>query len=172
MGVFKRIKEATITGGNGNFFGPGNFQVKVLEVKSFESQGAEGTNYFLVECQVLGCDEGARLAPPPKSAPGTLGPLCKRGDKVSWLVNLSTKYPKVALGNVKQLITAADPDIDEEDIDEDFCEEVVGPGQPFRGLCMKIRAWNKPTKETGDDFTHLWWEYDPTPPADTGAEAA
>ncbi len=160
--IFKKIKEAKIVGGNGNYFGPGDFKVKILECKEIESQEKDGVSYFGVETVVLQCSDDARLAPPRNSPPGTEGPVCKRGDKVTWLLNMSLKP---SLGNVKQFVKACDPECDEDDIDEAMCEEIVSAAQPLAGLYMKIRAWNKPTKE-GNEFTRVWWEFDDAPPAD------
>lgn len=165
MGIFSKIKDAKVTGGNGNFFGPGEYQVKITEVKEFESQNKDNVTFVAVEAVILACTPESELAAV-NAPPGMAGPKAKRGDRVTWLLNMSKKS---SLGNFKQFMMAA-AEVEENDIDEAMCVSATSAEQPFKDLCMRVKGWNIKTSE-GNDFTRITWEFDNSPAADlTAAE--
>nr|CAB4128899.1 hypothetical protein UFOVP114_101 [uncultured Caudovirales phage] len=145
--LFAGIKQASITGGNGKFIGPGDWDLKVLTVKAFQSQQVNSKNWFAVECEVMGASENAvvRLQSGEEHPP-------EIGEEVSWLVDMGQKS---ALGNVKGFVKAISGK-DAEDIDETDAEELCGEDQPAAGVEVHATAWNTKTRD-GNDFTVVRW---------------
>ena len=145
MGVYSSVKDARSTGG-GNYFEPDHeWIVIVTEVKDFEQRNKD--HAFIVECKVL----------------ETTCPTCRIGAERSHFIDMKQD---AAAGNVKQFIETATLQFSgempgPEDMDEAGIAMVYGPQQPFAGLILGLKTWNKPTKK-GDPFTrHTYREITP-----------
>ena len=145
--LFAGIKNASITGGNGKFFGPGEWEVKILSVKSFLSQAVNGKPWFAVECEVLSFSPEA-LVTFKSDAPRAP----EVGEEISWLVDMTQKS---ALGNIKGFVKAVSGK-EEHEIDETDAEALCGEDQPAAGLELHITAYNTKTS-SGNDFTVCRW---------------
>ena len=138
MGIFKGIKEHSVTGG-GRYLTPGNYTLEVEEVKTFESQQKKGRMYFCADFTVLSTTS-SDYAP---------------GERVSWLVNMDQPS---ALSNVKGFAMALSPDISEGEITEEAMEELVSSDNPAAGSRLKANAYNVVTR-SGGDFTKVAWSF-------------
>jgi hypothetical protein len=131
--MFTGIDSARVSKG-GIYFKPGVYLAKVLACKGFQNRQQIGT--FVIECELLESSE-------PSLPPGTL---------VSQVIMLN-KEP--ALGNIKAFIAAAMKD-DAKNVTEEMADLVASPGNPLKGIVLRVSASNIKTK-AGAPFTKLTW---------------
>lgn len=149
MGVFSKIKGARGSRG-GLYLGPGNYVVQVLRCQMRES--FKGKNCFIAELLIVESDV-EELA---------------KGAEPSFVINLDSDYPDLALGNVADFMRAglaslADQhdetrpdDLEEVEVDEEVADTITGEDNLLAGVYLTAKAWNHKTRE-GNDFTRIKW---------------
>ena len=142
MRQFKGLREA-IPGKKGRYVGQGSYDFVIREVKIT----GRADNFFCAELGIIACDD----------AVDDQGQPFKVGDVATYMVNLAGKYPDMALGDVKAFMLGLDPDLDMDQI-ESSAAELVGPGQPAKGVGIHCRAITKPQRDNPDrGFTFCDW---------------
>ena len=137
MGIFDAISEAQVYGG-GRYITPGKYELKVKELKTFESTKAPGRHYFAAEFEVV----------------ETTAEDYVEGDVVTWLVNMDNK--QTSANNLLAFALALSPENKPEDISPQVMEDLVAPEQPACGILMKADAFLIKTR-AGNDFTKVNW---------------
>lgn len=137
MGAFSGI-ENTKTYKNSPYLTPGQYELTVRSLSLVESKKKRGQQFFVAEFDVV----------------TTTNPEFQPGSLVSWLVNMD--HGETALSNCKAF-AAAVLDCDEEEVNEEAMEKLVGPEQPAQGIRIKANGFNIKTK-AGDDFTKIRWD--------------
>ncbi len=146
---FQNINNAKGSRG-GQYIKPGNYTVKVMRCRMVKNY-KKNTN-FIAELLVVESDNDE------------LG----IGTEPSFVINLDSDYPDLALGNVADFMRAglaslADQhnetrpsDIDEVPIDEETADAVAGEQNLLAGAFLTAKAWNHETRK-GNDFTRIKW---------------
>lgn len=136
----------------GLYLKPGNFLLQVQRCKMIETR--DGNDAFVAELKVIETDiEDKDLQP---------------GAEPSLYVNLSGKFPKLALGNVNDFVRAGlgslaqqhgedHPPLEEITLNKDIMKKITGAKNLLAGVYLDCNAFNKPTRE-GRDFTRMKWK--------------
>ena len=151
MGIFAGVEKAEVYGG-GQKIRPGLHRLKISEVLIHNSQKRRGTQFFIVEFEVVESMGGRPVSV--VSDEGTTSTLHSPGDRVSWLQDMS-QTP--ALSNVKGFALALAPDAKNEDITEESLDMLVSSSQPAVGIEVMADATVLETQSTGRDFTRIRW---------------
>lgn len=154
MGVFQNINKVKSTQG-GNYVEPGNYLFEIQRCKEQDSQANSSVKFFVAELKVLEAQQTNDDVKP--NGVGT---------EPSWLVQLTgTKYPDLALGNVKAFLHAAygalaakegEEPPEEDEIGEDAAELAISEENPLAGVRITGKAFYKKTRE-GNNFTRVKW---------------
>ena len=137
MGSFSGI-EQTKTFKNAPYLAPGQYELAIASMLLVESSKKKGQEFFVVEFNVVTSNN-------PNAAPGSL---------VAWLVDMG--HGDTALSNCTAFASAV-LDCDEEDVNEEAMNRLVGPDQPATGIHVKANAFTIKTK-AGSDFTKVRWD--------------
>ena len=129
----------------GEYFTEGNFFVKVIRCKEIDTE--QGAHAFVAECEVLESDSETT----------------KVGAHPSLYVDMNSKYPKLAKGNIADFMRAglasAGEAMGEEPpaLDKDMALAIKGEDNILAGTFLAVRCWIKITKEKKVPFTmHEW----------------
>jgi hypothetical protein len=142
MSIFSGITNATASK-QGRYIRPGKHDLRIKEIKSFESAKKAGRWFFCVEAEVLDYRPAATV----DSAE------YESGDTVTWLVDMDQAS---ALDNIKGFTIALLPDVPSSDIDESMMEELIGSDQPAKGVRVCCDAVEITTRR-GTPFTKVNW---------------
>jgi len=99
-------------------------------------------------------------------------PKRKAGDEMAWMANLT--YDS-AMGNIKGFCLGLDwrqlgldEPFEEDDVDESFGDDLIGPDQPARNVVVEVTAFDRPQKEDPSKmFTYLNWRAMPPEEVET-----
>ena len=149
MGVFSKIKDAKGSRG-GRYIMPGSYVVQVMRCRMVDS--FKGNTNFIAELLVVETDnDDLAVASEP-----------------SFVINMNSDYPDLALGNVADFMRAglaslADQhdegrpeDLDEVEVNEEVADTIAGEDNLLAGVFLTAKAWNHETRK-GTDFTRIKW---------------
>lgn len=149
MGVFSNIKDAKGSRG-GLYIQPGNYVVQILRCQMRKNYAKK--NCFIAELLVIKSDNED----------------LKAGSEPSFVINLDSDYPDLALGDVADFMRAGlasladmheEPrpdDLDEVEVDEEVADTIAGEDNLLAGTYLTAKAHNRITRE-GNDFTRIKW---------------
>ena len=134
MSLFKGIAKAKATQG-GVYIVPGNYLFEIQACK--EGRTRKGDGFFVAELKVIETDNSDR----------PVGSIC------SWM---AMDAHDSFLNNVKAFVCGVTGSEDNEEIDEETLDTIVGEKQPLAGTQVKCQATNVKTR-AGGDFTRCNW---------------
>lgn len=137
MGIFSGIGSAKLPT-KSTYLGKGRYWIQVMRCKI--NTNRKHIQQFVMEARIIRVLSDAEVS------------AHRAGDEATHLVQVSSDY---FLGEVKGIIMAA-AGVDESDVTEGMCEEVVGEDQPLKGFVLEYNGVEIESKDSTPEKPKLF----------------